>query len=118
MSKPIIPRSMLIEEPTKRQRSIRQEDRFAKELGGKRNKGSGSWKFRPGDAKTTHELLETKTTTKQSYRLHTDELKQITEEASRSLRTPLFGVTFEQAPFGVEKDWVVVPLSVWRTIQC
>jgi hypothetical protein len=110
------PNILLNEEKTKRQRSIDQENHLAKKLGGERVRGSGSFGFRPGDVKIRGEfLIEGKTTKKGSYTLTIELLQKISDEANRLNLDPLFAVTFEEAR-GVERDWLLVPLSVWERI--
>jgi hypothetical protein len=105
------PRFLTVE-PTKRERSIKQEDRLAKATGGKRNKGSGCYFFRPGDVVSGEFLIEGKTTKAKSYSLKLTELRKISNEAFRKNKTPAFAVSFETGDR--TEDWVCIRINEFQ----
>lgn len=57
---------------------------------------SGSFWHDKGDVKTDEDLVEIKGTEKKSYRLTTDLLKKIWDEAFDSNKIPMFGVVIDR----------------------
>jgi hypothetical protein len=71
--------------------SLKHEKRLAKDLGGQRSAGSGSFWSRKGDVRTDGLLIEHKWTGKKSFSIKSDVLEKITTEAILDGRTPVLG---------------------------
>jgi hypothetical protein len=71
--------------------SLKHEKRLAKDLGGQRSAGSGSFWSRKGDVRTDDLLIEHKWTGKKSFSIKSDVLEKITTEAILDGRTPVLG---------------------------
>lgn len=95
---------------------------MAETLGGKRYPASGSKAWdrddkttARGDVKTKHLHLDHKYTDHESYRLTVGLLKEVSAGARRQARDPAVVVTFDQSDLH-EKDWIVLPLSVYKRL--
>lgn len=77
-------------------RSRIQEARGASEYGGSRNSGSGNGWIRKADVRTDDELIEFKTTTKDSYSLKAAELRKLWDQAVVDDRMPVFEIEFAE----------------------
>jgi hypothetical protein len=109
--------------------SREQERRVAQKMGGKVQRGSGRggnpvgtplMRLRVGnrgDVYTDVTLVECKTTDKQSISLHQGYLIKITREAGLSMKSPAVVISFPTMPDGVENDWILLPLAVWKKLS-
>jgi hypothetical protein len=79
-----------------RKRSRIQESRAAKDYGGSVQPGSGNQWHSKADVKTAHELVECKTTTKESYILKYADLRKLWEQAVLELKNPVFEIEFAE----------------------
>jgi hypothetical protein len=100
----------------KRKKSIKQEDRVAKKIGGRRQVASGAFPGHRGDVRSDELLVECKRTDKKSISVTIAYLKKISKEASAYGRTPAVSISFEGikpafegAPSLVDQDWVLIP---------
>lgn len=75
-------------------RSRLQERHGARDYGGTQNSGSGNGWVRKADVRTDNELIELKTTTKDSYRLTASDLQKLWDYALIDGRTPIFEIDF------------------------
>lgn len=100
----------------KHKKSKKQEIRVANELGGKRQKGSGSKPFHKGDVKSFEILAECKRTDKDSLSVKKDWLIKIHAEAVSYNRIPALSIEFDQMPGIVPKDWVAIPASTLKLL--
>ena len=89
----------------------KQEARVAKRSGGRIQPASGATMFRKGDVTAGEFLIEAKSTDADSLGVKRKWLEKISDEARVVGKTPALAVTFASVPFGVEKDWVMVPAS-------
>lgn len=94
-----------------------QENRVARKLGGRRQRGSGSSDYAKGDVKTENFLIECKQTEKKSLSVKGDWLSKITREAMASGKTPALSIEIKGIEDRlVERDWVAVPMSVFKRL--
>jgi hypothetical protein len=100
-------------------RSTKEEDLFARRIGGRRLPRSGglAWSSSDpttagGDVKSSELLIEHKRVEPDTgtLKLKRGWLKKVTEAAKRGNLIPALGVTFE-SPHGHEREWVLLPLS-------
>lgn len=70
-----------------------------------------------GDVSTEMELIEGKTTSKASASIKMAHLIKITREARCAMRSPAMAYAFENMPPDVDRDWVLVPMSVWEKLR-
>lgn len=103
----------------------KQEDRLAKKLDGKKQKGSGSSKFNKGDVRMPEMLVEAKQTGKKSFSITLRHLSKITKEAQQYDLIPALAIEFNREPAdsdedkrmrAVERDWVLVPAPFLREL--
>lgn len=81
--------------PTSKQRSVKQERRIAKDLGGRVTPASGArWGARR-DVKSDAWLIEAKTTGQSSYRIEDKDLEFLLRQAYRIGRTPAYVIEFQ-----------------------
>ena len=71
--------------------SKKHEVRLAKEIGGQRSAGSGSFWSRKGDVRSSDLLIEHKWTGKASFTVKATVLEKIVKEAILDSRTPVLG---------------------------
>lgn len=90
------------------------EEYLAKELGGKRVKGSGCWPGRPQDVKFSGFLMQAKRTEKKSISVRDHDLRRVEEDAANSGRVPAFRIGFGKP--GQTEDWIMFP-SWWLKHQ-
>lgn len=76
------------------QRSRRQEKRGARDYDGSQNSGSGNGWVRKADVRTDSELIEFKTTSKDSFNLRATELRRLWDHALIDGRMPVFDIEF------------------------
>lgn len=80
---------------TKKQRSKRQEDRIAKDVGGRTQPGSGAvWGYRR-DVVTPEFMIEAKTTRGKSHRAIVKDLEFLRKQAYEREKIPAYIITFE-----------------------
>ena len=111
------------EHKKRRAKSMAQEDRIAKSVGGKRQKASGALPGGRGDVRSVELLGECKRTDKKSISITLDYLEKITKEASFYNKIPCVAIEIEAPPKFVNKDWILLPagfvqelLEVYRGI--
>lgn len=92
-----------------RAKSIKQENRVAKAIGGRRQKASGALPGNKGDVRSVELLGECKRTDKKSISITLEYLAKITKEASFYNKIPCVAIEIETPPKFVNKDWVMVP---------
>jgi hypothetical protein len=92
--------------------SVRQENRWARDLDGRTTSGSGCSIRDKSDVVSKHFRMECKTTRKPSYSLKARDLKKIEKEARESCRIPLFAANISN------KECCVVPVSnIWKITE-
>jgi hypothetical protein len=97
--------------------SIRQEDRIAHDIKGRRQKASGSMPHAKGDVRKRGSMrVEAKYTTGRSFTIKYDELVKIRSECTGD-ETPAFQFTFMDRDRKPIDEWVAVPYSVWRRLH-
>lgn len=82
--------------------SRKQEERYAKDYGGRRAPGSGNGVWVKNDVRTETESWELKTTSKRQYILKHDELIKAEKHALVDGRAMRFGLEM------CERDWVLM----------
>ena len=100
--------------------SREQEDRIAKETGGRRVPGSGSSLYARGDVKTADYLIEAKQTEKDSIRVTWAWLAKITRQALAAGKRPALVIEVrckESQDVMVENTWAVIPFSDWQRLK-
>ena len=102
----------------KRRAAIRQEDDLARQLGGRRQPGSGALPGIKGDVKVAGKYrVEAKYTRNKTYRLDRTELGKIRGECA-GLEVPLFVVDFVDPDTGGSPDrWVTLPFSDFQRME-
>ena len=98
---------------TIKEKSLSQENKMARSVGGKVQPGSGSSMYAKGDVKHSDFLIECKRTDKKSLRVQNSWLVKITEEAFAKHKYPALHMEMEINTSMTESDWVAVPLSVF-----
>lgn len=93
-----------------------QEDRVAKELNAFRQPASGALDGMKGDVKHDDFLIEAKRTDSNVLPVSTRWLKKITKEAEEIGKVPALTLEWGDMFVGVEKDWIVIPLSVFKEL--
>ena len=97
------------EQKQKRKKSMDQEDRIAKAVGGKRQKASGALPGARGDVRSVELLNECKRTDKKSISISIEYLQKITKEASFYNCIPSVSIEIASPPKFVNRDWVLLP---------
>lgn len=97
-----------------RRRAMQCEEAIAKDLGGKRHKGSGSLSYLKGDVRVKDRFrIESKFTRLKSYRITLADLEKIRSECSGD-EVPMFDITWvDPRTTSVIEEWVLVPRSVF-----
>lgn len=111
-----LPPYMLDQPQDKKKKSKKQEKRFAKQLGGKVQKGSGAMSFHKGDVKTSELLVECKRTDKETIRVDKKWLIKVSREAMGYGKTPALGFGFDDMPPLVDADWTAVPTKFLNSL--
>lgn len=103
--------------PKLRKRATTEERNIAEDLGGKRQVGSGAVPGIKGDVRVRGELrIESKITTKGSYRVELELLNKIRSECHGTER-PAFIVSFVDKDTHREIDrWVLQPYEDWHSL--
>jgi len=95
-----------------------QEQRVARMMKGKRQRGSGSSMYAKGDVKLEDFLIDCKQTKHASMRITGDMLSKISKEAAGMGKDPMLEIEIQ----GYKKDqwmehrWVMVPMSVMQKL--
>lgn len=97
------------EKKKRRKKSIGQENRVAKVLGGRRQKASGALPGAKGDVRGVELLAECKRTDKKSISITIEYLQKITQEAGYYGKIPCVAIEIESPPKFVNKDWILLP---------
>lgn len=92
-----------------RKKSIAQENRVAKKVGGNRQKASGALPGAKGDVRSVELLTECKRTDKKSISITIEFLQKITQEAGYYNKIPSVSIEIESPPKFVNKDWILLP---------
>lgn len=87
--------------------SRQQEKQTAKELGGKRQPGSGNQWHSKGDVKSGKLLIECKVTEGEGYRLTKKDLKEHELSAAQMRREPAWKITF-LGPGVIQRHYAVI----------
>lgn len=101
---------------TTRSRSDKQETRIAKDENAFKVPGSGSFAGHKSDVSGERFRYEAKTTKHQSRAVSLDELIKIDVEARRHGQLPVMVISFENIPPHIERDFYIVPRSVWQEL--
>lgn len=99
-----------------RKKSMDQEDRVAKRVGGYRQKASGALPGNRGDVKGVELLGECKRTDKKSISITLAYLEKITHEAVAYDKIPAVAIEFGDTPKLVSRDWVMVPADFMQDL--
>lgn len=89
------------------------ERELADKLGGRRQLASGAFDGHKGDIRLDKFLIDSKETVGGSIIVSGKDLTKITREAEQDARAPGLVLTIAQVPSTVEKEWVLIPLSVF-----
>lgn len=100
-----------------RKKSKKLEDQLAADIGGRRNKGSGSLPYLKGDVRKRGQLrVEAKFTQNKSYPVRLQDLRKIDSECS-SGEVPAFDITFvEPGTLREIESWVLIPREEWKRL--
>lgn len=93
-----------------------QEVEAAEMIGGRRHSGSGASDYRKSDASSSDLQLEAKQTVQRSMALQVSWLEKISREAGAERKAPMMHLRFLAAAPDTEKDWVVLPASVFKAM--
>jgi hypothetical protein len=97
------------EKKKQRNKSMAQENRVAKAIGGRRQKASGALPGAKGDVRAVELLAECKRTDKKSISITIDYLQKITQEAGYYGKIPCVAIEIQSPPKFVNKDWILLP---------
>lgn len=92
---------------------FRHEEQAADLVGGKRHRGSGSYKFRKSDASSEDYQVECKQTEKKSLGIKTEWLKKIQQEAEFRGKEPVLHIRFTHEDVG---DWVLIRSTEFKRL--
>jgi Holliday junction resolvase len=70
-----------------------------------------------GDVSTDVALVECKTTMRASISIKKDYLVKIAGEAKSVHKTPALVVSFHEMPYGVDQDWLLIPMRLWEKMR-
>ena len=98
-----------------RRRAIKCEEKIARDLGGKRQKGSGCLSWVKGDVRVKgHYRIESKFTRRKSFTITLEDLCKIWSECGPN-ETPMFDITWvDPATLKTLEEWVLVPRSTFK----
>lgn len=106
-----------------KKKSVKQETRVAKKMGGKVQSGSGAVAHRRGDVTVKEMLIECKRTDRAGISLRRDWIEKITKEATSINKIPAVSLEFgikeedkKRVSFPIEKDWMAVPMSFFEEL--
>lgn len=110
---------------TRMKKSIKQETRIAKELGGRRLPRSGGTRWSKnerttddGDVSTPEFHVEHKRTEKKSISLKREWLEKVREGSRKFAKDPAVVITFQDPakPYNKPEDWILIPLETAKRI--
>lgn len=101
---------------TLKQKSKLQEEQGAKLIGGRRVRGSGSVKGKPGDGISSLYMDECKYTDKKSISVKRSDLLKLEENSLSSGKMPVFMFGFSTGD-RVKYNWVAVPEYLFREVM-
>ena len=101
---------------SKRQKSIDQENRAARLIGGKRVRGSGSVLVNPSDAISSEIMVECKYVDTESMSISRGVLSKIEEDALNANKIPMLMFGFSDGNI-VKNNWVAFPEYAFEKIS-
>lgn len=93
-----------------------QEKRVARKTGGRRQPMSGALPCFKGDVSLDSFLIDAKQTIHKTMSVQSDWLRKINREASDCGKYPALSLEWANATEGVERDWILIPISVFNTM--
>ncbi len=117
------PQTFLVkEDDTKmdnRSRSVRHEQRLAKDLSSRTTPNSGATPFvgAKGDLQDDQFVWQAKLTKQSSLSLGSGVLMEVSRQAAALNKHPALALTLEGLPDPLEKDWVVIPAHVFKEMK-
>lgn len=99
----------------KKQANIREQD-LAEKLGGVAQPLSGAMRAHKGDVKTDNFLIDSKHTEGDYLNLKKKDFVKISGEANGEGRIPAVHISFADAPIGVSREWVAIPLDTFAEL--
>ena len=105
----------------RKKRSKKHEKRVAKELGGRRQPGSGSMEGAKGDLKTEYALCDHKFTDKLSYTITQETLvKLVKETQEEGKRVPILMIKFDKPVQELkwlnQTEWALIPSELLKEV--
>jgi len=99
-------------------RSRKEEVRFAKQVGGRRqvNSGAGPFTSQKGDIKNGMFLFEHKLTNKDRFTFTFDVIRKAVQEARQEGKVPALVMKLEGIPEELEQEWVCIPTPTFRIL--
>lgn len=94
------------------EQATQHQERVADALRGWVQPASGAFPNYKSDVVNKHFQIECKSTRRRSLSIKTDWIIKISNEAESNGRMPAVAITFDQLPLVVEKDWILLPLSL------
>jgi|13_taG_2_1085334.scaffolds.fasta_scaffold02454_10 hypothetical protein len=103
---------------TNRERGDLHEAETAIKVGGRTqpNSGASPWLSYKGDVSADHFVYQCKTTDKNRYSLSEKVLGEIYRQAKLTAKEPAMVVRMEAIRDPIPKEWVCIPMSLWRQI--
>ncbi len=97
-----------------RRASERQEHKIAKDIGGRRQPGSGGGPWNKDDVRKEGKFrVEAKMTSKKSFSVKRSDLAKVRGHCELG-EVPLMQIQFTDEQRNVEEQWVVIPYDYWR----
>jgi hypothetical protein len=96
--------------------SLKNEKRISKRLGFKLTPGSGNqdWASKKGDGTTAEFVFELKETVKNRFTITPDVLAKLWREAKTVGKNPALVISMYGLEDPVPKEWVAVPMEVFK----
>ena len=106
------------EKESVKRRSLKTEARIARELGGRTTPGSGNqgWPSGKGDIAHPKFMVECKETEGSRIGVNPKVLRKLFQESAAVGKDPVLVLTALGMPEPIPKDWVCVPLEVFKAI--
>lgn len=100
-------------------RSVRHENRLAKELGSRTTPNSGALPFigDKGDLQDDLFVWQAKLTKGSNLSLGSKVLLEVCRQASQLGKIPALALTMEGLPDHLEKDWVCLPTHIFKEMR-
>ena len=98
-----------------KKKSMINEKKLAKKLGGRTQPASGAVDGYKGDIKTKDYLYDDKMTKHMSTSLKYEDLQKIAKEALDAEKEPVLILTFDSVKRG-NKNFAVIPLELWQEL--